>query len=183
MAAERDNTFPSTSIGRTQGAHVSRTSSFESLSAHPLLAPAAATALGSTVTPAESQPAPKYVPYTPRHRVPSTSTTTGTTLDPSTSFFPPQYHGAASKLHFMSLKAAAQDVDLKTSSVGWAILEKIVCEGAHSTEWNEIWNSITTGKVCRWHTALVVAVDKSQRHLYCYHLRTCLCMTRLRRNS
>ena len=140
MAAKRDGSFPATSIGRAQGANIPRTGSFEALSAHPLLASSPGAAADHV---------PKYVPYTPRHRVPSPFATTGTTLDSSVSLSPPQHHGAAaSKLQSMNLKAALRDMGLTASSVGWAMLEKILHEhSVHDAEWNEIWNTITTGKV------------------------------------
>jgi len=148
MTAKRNNAFPSTSIGRTQGTHILRTSSFEFLSAqaHPLLTPAAPIKSESTVA---DSPSPTYVPYTPRHRVPSPSVTTGATVDSSVTTSPQQHDEAATnKLHLMNLKAAAQDVGLGTSSLGWAMLEKIMYEGDRGgPEWAEIWNSITKGKV------------------------------------
>lgn len=55
--------------------------------------------------------------------------------------------GAARQLQLMNLKAAAQRVGLDAGSVGWAILEKLACEGDTTEDWAEIWNAVTKGKV------------------------------------
>lgn len=47
----------------------------------------------------------------------------------------------------MNLKAAAQHIGLDTTSVGWAMLEKLIHENNHSTEWNEIWHALSVDKV------------------------------------
>ena len=49
----------------------------------------------------------------------------------------------------MHLKAAAQNIGLDTSTVGWAILEKLVAYN-EGDDWNEIWGLITSGKVRRY---------------------------------
>jgi hypothetical protein len=152
MTSRRDHLFPATSIGRSPSpVGVPRTGSYESLSAHPLLSStpsyagvSADQANGSNTTP------PKYVPYTPRQRGIPSSATTGTTLQPSVVSVSPQHASggdAKSKLQLMSLKAAAQGAGLDTGSIGWAILERLV-EGEHGPEWAQIWEAITTEKVC-----------------------------------
>jgi hypothetical protein len=121
--------FPASSIGRTTGARLQTTQDV----AHPLLSP----------TP---DSAPKYVPYTPRQRGVSPATTTGTIIHPPS----PQHQqgNATSKLQLMHLKAAAQHVGLDSSTIGWAILERL--GGSHDSElevWNEIWHMVSSGKV------------------------------------
>src|ERR1700722_13127631 len=146
---KRDSSFPSTSIGRAQGAHIMQSTSFETLSAHPLLS-VGPPPPPPAPSPPDSQNVTKYVPYTPKHRAASPATsTTGMTIDSSLPASSPQHHGAATtKLQLMNLKAVAQNVGLDTTSVGWAMLEKIVYESDHGAEWTDIWASITTGKVC-----------------------------------
>ncbi|KAI0742030.1 hypothetical protein C8Q80DRAFT_1221824 [Daedaleopsis nitida] len=155
--ARRESLFPSGSIGRS-GATLQRTSSHESLTTHPLLTPPP----GSSSFPTSSSPAPsistpsaadtpspsqapRYVPYTPRHRgAPSPATTTpatGTTAHPT-----PPDRDAANRLQLMHLKAAAQKAGLDAASTGWVILEKFALEGERTTEWNELWNAVTEGK-------------------------------------
>lgn len=143
---ERNTLFPPGSVGRSSTqASLSRTSSHESLTAHPLLSPTLAVA----TSPASSDPtaAPRYVPYTPRQRVATTSTTTtGTTALSSPP--PHSFQGdATSKLQLMNLKAAAQKGGLDAASTGWAILEKLGTEGDHGPEWNRIWAALAVGKV------------------------------------
>ncbi|EAU84140.2 hypothetical protein CC1G_08681 [Coprinopsis cinerea okayama7 len=80
--------------------------------------------------------AAKYVPYTPRQRGTPAATTT-TTVHPTS---PGQTNiNATTKLQLMHLKAAAQNVGLDSSTIGWAILEKL----QEDDEWAEI---LTTGK-------------------------------------
>ena len=156
MTPKREGLFPQppSSIGRAQGAAVVRSSSFETLTTHPLLSPNSSTT-SLNAPPTESQTVissssavPRYVPYTPRQRVVTTSATTGTTLLPSVSVAPQQPQGGATtKLQFMNLKAAAQGLGLDTGSAGWAILEKLLGEGDASAELNDIWNVITKAKV------------------------------------
>ncbi|THH06133.1 hypothetical protein EW146_g9708 [Bondarzewia mesenterica] len=154
MAGKRDMLFPSGSISHAQGSQFQRPSSpspsltREPLTAHPLLSPTPSAVTVNT-TGLETQgvsSAPRYVPYTPRHR--TAAATTGTTLQPSVSVSPQQQQngGATSKLQLMNLKASAQSVGLDTGSVGWEILEKLVGEHDHTPEWNEIWTALTTGK-------------------------------------
>ncbi|KAH9839997.1 uncharacterized protein C8Q71DRAFT_703402 [Rhodofomes roseus] len=146
MSAKRDTLFPSGSIGRTPS--ISRTASHESLPTHPLLSPTPGSP--PTTTFAESASgAPRYVPYTPRHRVTPTSATTGTTMQPSMSAAGPQnasHSDATSKLQIMNLKAAAQRIGLDTASTGWAILERLSTETDHGPEWNEIWGALSFSK-------------------------------------
>ncbi len=157
MSIKRDALFPPGSIGRSQGRPLSRTGSYESLTAHPLLSPtvpgsssspaSSTTTLDTTATPA---PATRYVPYTPRQRGTPTAATTGTTIASSIQSSPHHqpFHGdATSKLQLMNLKAAAQKGGLDSASVGWAILEKLGTETDRGPEWNEIWGAISTGKV------------------------------------
>jgi hypothetical protein len=54
---------------------------------------------------------------------------------------------ARSKLQAMSLKAAAQAAGLDAGSVGWAILERLVGDGDHGTEWTSVWEALATEKV------------------------------------
>ncbi|KAL4064059.1 hypothetical protein V8B97DRAFT_2078625 [Scleroderma yunnanense] len=134
MSSRRDSLFPATSIGRSPVANIARTESRESLTAHPLLAPAS-----DSTTP----PSNKYVPYTPRQR----PATTGSPVLPTVSALPQQPQPCATgKLQLMNLKAAAQDMGLDAGSVGWAILEKLSYEGDTSEEWAEIWNAVTKDK-------------------------------------
>ncbi|KAJ3557990.1 hypothetical protein NM688_g1178 [Phlebia brevispora] len=155
---KRDSLFPPSSIGRAQGGLLPRTSSRESLTAHPLLSPTIPGSSASSVSSASSSsldsnatpmPATRYVPYTPRQRGGITTATTGTTMQSSIQASPQHhpFHGdATSKLQLMNLKAAAQKGGLDAASTGWAILEKLGTETDHGPEWNEIWNAISVGK-------------------------------------
>ncbi|KAJ7628718.1 hypothetical protein FB45DRAFT_43419 [Roridomyces roridus] len=140
--------FPATSIGRSQGAAAAS----ELLTAHPLLSPSPTTA-SFTTEPGQRSHSPNgnaprsYVPYTPRQRAtPTAATTTGMTTNPSVVAAASHQHqgGATSKLQLMNLKAAAQNVGLDTSSVGWAMLEKLVA--SEGGEWTEIWSALSNGK-------------------------------------
>ncbi|KAK0205608.1 hypothetical protein DFS33DRAFT_1502657 [Desarmillaria ectypa] len=134
MTTQRDHLFPATSIGRTQGRLLSRTPSNESLTAHPLLSPAA-------------DSPQRYVPYTPRQRLPTTTATTTANVLPSASSSSTQHQGdATSKLQLMNLKAAAQNIGLDTGTVGWAILEKLASETESAEEWIDVWSAVTNGK-------------------------------------
>ena len=160
-SGKRDTLFPPSSIGRAQGASLPRTSSRESLTAHPLLSPTLPGSSASSISSASTSsldtnatpvPATRYVPYTPRQRVPSAAITTGTTQQ-STVQAAPQHHSftgdATTKLQLMNLKAAAQKGGLDSASTGWAILEKLGTETDHGAEWNEIWQAISSGKASR----------------------------------
>ncbi|KAG6884291.1 hypothetical protein C0993_012436 [Termitomyces sp. T159_Od127] len=154
---DRDRLFPATSIGRTAGSRLQRVPSKELLSAHPLLSSSHSSS--SSVDNGSSQTTPRYLPYTPRQRVSPTAVTTGTTIHP-----PPLPHhqqgDATSKLQLVNLKAAAQNIGLDTGSLGWAILEKLVCESDHhDSEWTEIWSAITTGK-----STLLLPLEPSSGH-------------------
>lgn len=152
MALKRDNEFPATSIGRTGSARIQNVVS--GLEAHPLLSPRPASpahfdqgpVTGSSASANHSAP-PRYVPYTPRQRVTPTAATTGTTVHPPS----PQHQSgdATSKLQLMHLKAAAQEIGLDGGTLGWAMLERLVLGVEVSDEWSEIWNAITSSKVCR----------------------------------
>ncbi|KAK7041583.1 hypothetical protein VNI00_009170 [Paramarasmius palmivorus] len=180
-SSNRESNFPATSIGRSSGAKflsspshtLSRSPSNESLVTHPLLSPASSsTNVGGTAwdngfsastSPSTSGTSIGYVPYTPRHRPPSshlthTSTTTAST-SPSPSVFvtpatPNVSSGsggdASSKLQLMNLKSAAQGLGLDVGSVGWAIVERlvgiVVGEESEEDEWKEIWNALGSGK-------------------------------------
>ncbi|CAE6426175.1 unnamed protein product [Rhizoctonia solani] len=133
-----------------------RTLSHESLTTHPLLSPPP----GQLEQ--ETQTAPRYVPYTPRHRtqhsasVPATSTSPQPTISISNSTSNPSFQasasstGVTSRLQLQNLKAEAQAIGLSNESVGWAILERL-CSGApypesERTEWDEIWDLLTKGQ-------------------------------------
>lgn len=143
-----DSLSPPSSL---QGARIQRTPSHEILSAHPLLSPGPSPSSANFNTSPESSkvaPAPKYLPYTPRQRVPIGSATTGTTVHPSVSVSPQQHQGGAtSKLQLQNLKAAAQNVGLDAGSLGWAMLEALVGGHEHGPAWNEIWSVVAAGKV------------------------------------
>lgn len=150
MAPIREGLFPSISIGRTGSSQLQHVASHESLNAHPLLSPNPPSSLPSTQGPSPegSSSAPRYVPYTPRHRPPTSSATTGMTTQASMPVASHQHQqgGATSKLQLQNLKAAAQGIGLGSGTVGWAILEKLV-DGEIGPEWDEIWTIITTAKV------------------------------------
>ncbi len=147
MTTQRDHLFPATSIGRTQGHLLSRTPSNESLTAHPLLSPT-------------GDSPQRYVPYTPRQRLPTTTATTTTNVLPSASTSNTQHQGdATSKLQLMNLKAAAQNIGLDTGTVGWAILEKLASETESVEEWVDIWSAVTNGKV---RTVAVLAKSEAE---------------------
>lgn len=156
--SKRNSLHPAVSIARSHG-NLIRTSSHESLTAHPLLSPtlpgSSSSSVSSTSTTAvEAHPtqaaATRYVPYTPRQRAQPTSTATGLTIQ-STVQASPQPHSsqgdATTKLQLMNLKAAAQKGGLDSASTGWALLEKLGTETDHSAEWNAIWDAISVGKV------------------------------------
>ncbi|KAJ8694979.1 hypothetical protein PTI98_007609 [Pleurotus ostreatus] len=138
LTGSRESLFPATSITR-----LPRTPSHESLTAHPLLAPSSPQDPGAT--PTISSP---YVPYTPRQRVSPSSTATNATVHQSVTASPPhQFQGdATSRLQLMNLKAATQNIGLDSTSIGWAMLDKLVTEGDQGAEWTEIWNALTVGK-------------------------------------
>ena len=86
------------------------------------------------------------MPYTPRQCITVTAATTGMTVHPLS---PQQHQGyATSKLQLMHLKAAVQGLSVDSGTLGWSILEKLVVDVETSEEWTEVWNVITTGKVC-----------------------------------
>ncbi|KAJ7026588.1 hypothetical protein C8F04DRAFT_107931 [Mycena alexandri] len=139
--------FPAVSIGRSQG----HSTSSELLTAHPLLSPTPSTPNSPDYSQRSHSPsgnAPKYVPYTSTRQrsTPTAATTTGMTTHPSVVAAASHHHQgeATSKLQLMNLKAAAQNVGLDTSSVGWAILEKLVA--TVGGEWTDIWTALSVGK-------------------------------------
>ncbi|KAF8584031.1 hypothetical protein K439DRAFT_1653309 [Ramaria rubella] len=151
MSPSRDGLFPSASIGRSGSPQLQRIASHESLNAHPLLSPSSPSPSASNhghAPDASASAAPRYVPYTPRHRPPTSSATTGMTTQPSMPVAASHQHlqgGATSKLQQQNLKAAAQGIGLGSGTVGWAILEKLV-DGETGVEWDEIWSAISTAK-------------------------------------
>lgn len=147
MTTRREAHFHAVSIGRVQGASIARISSRDNLATHPLLSSSPSTLSPSPTPEAQSSSIPKYVPYTPRQRLPTTSTTAQPPVSVS-----PQHQltgGATSKLQLMNLKAAAQDIGLDAACLGWVMLEKLSQDG-ETEEWAEIWGAITKGKV-RFH--------------------------------
>lgn len=139
------------SLGRVQTAKLAReaNASQESLASHPLLSPPPSSAAStptlqtsSTETSANGRPtSPKYVPYTPRHRV-STSQVTAQSSPPSLGVG----GGVTPQLQLQNLKAAAQNAQLTSGSIGWAICEKLFQEG-EAPEWEDIWTAVITNKV------------------------------------
>ena len=171
----RDSLFPATSIGRSHGQRIQRSASpspslREPLATHPLLSPSPSSNLPpATTSPLESTPSQypsptRYVPYIPKHRV-SSIATTGTTNHSPLSVSTQPHGDATSKLQVMNLKAAAQNIGLDGSSVGWAILEKFISETDHSPEWNEIWHALSTDKVSRLGIRLGFALTSPQATL------------------
>ncbi|KZV98757.1 hypothetical protein EXIGLDRAFT_727083 [Exidia glandulosa HHB12029] len=136
----KDHLFPATSLGRSGGLKITRDTSRESLIAHPLLSPSSPTS-ASPPAPAGASDSPRYVPYTPRQRQP-TSTSTPATTAPVTAT---PLGGATGKLQQQNMKAVAQSLGLATDSVGWAILQKLV-DGENGSEWDEIWHTLEAGK-------------------------------------
>ncbi|KAG1806017.1 hypothetical protein EV424DRAFT_1428717 [Suillus variegatus] len=153
MTTRREAHFHAVSIGRVQGASIARISSRDNLATHPLLSSSPSTLSPSPTPEAQSSSIPKYVPYTPRQRLPTTSTTAQPPVSVS-----PQHQltgGATSKLQLMNLKAAAQDIGLDAACLGWVMLEKLSQDG-ETEEWAEIWGAITKGKA-----SLLLPLEKS----------------------
>ncbi|KAG1730216.1 hypothetical protein EDB19DRAFT_2011974 [Suillus lakei] len=156
MTTRREGHFPATSIGRVQGAAIARTGSRDNLTTHPLLSSSPSSLSPSPAPETQSSSTPKYVPYTPRQRLPTTSTTAQPPVSVS-----PQHQptgGATSKLQLMNLKAAAQGIGLDTACLGWAMLEKLSQDG-ETEEWAEIWGAITKGKA-----SLLLPLEQSSSH-------------------
>lgn len=138
------------SLGRIQGRSLTRDNSIshDSLSSHPLLSPLDSLSSNATPSPNTASSAnttsvpPKYVPYTPRHRVTTSSVTIAPQAPPSLSTTGP----ATPQLQIQNLKAAAQNAQLSLGSIGWAICEKLYAEG-EGAEWEELWNAIANNKV------------------------------------
>ncbi|KAG8951871.1 hypothetical protein FRC04_005563 [Tulasnella sp. 424] len=157
---KKDSSFPIASLGRSIGARLQGSS--DSLS-HPLLS--SSSQPSATLQPAQQQQqhnrkgsdqiqdplnlgaAPKYVPYTPRHRPPPSSPTTSTSVQTSVTTTHGPLGGATGKLQIQNMKAAAQGLGLGNFSIGAAMLEHFV-EGELG-KWTEAWNLITTGKASR----------------------------------
>jgi len=151
MSTRKEPIFIS-SLGRAQGQKLTRegNASQESLASHPLLSPPPVPVTNVTSSPSpvtdnttSSGNSPKYVPYTPRHRV-STSQVTAQSSPPSLGGI--TGGGATPQLQLQNLKAAAQNAQLTAGSVGWAICEKLFQEG-ESSEWEDIWTAVVTNKV------------------------------------
>lgn len=137
------------SLGRMQGAML-MASSNDPLTTHPLLSPPPSSSdtfpPSSHGTGAAPSP-PRYVPYTPRQR-PITTTTSATISSSMATVSPSSIHGGATgKLQLQSLKAAVQTMGLDNSSVGWVILEKLVSGEVEGPEWDAIWNAIANCQV------------------------------------
>ncbi|CAE6454953.1 unnamed protein product [Rhizoctonia solani] len=156
MSNRQDSNLSTTSLGRVGGSKMQRTPSHESLTAHPLLSPP----LGQLEQ--DAQPAPRYVPYTPRHRaqhsasVPATSTSPQPTISITNSTSNPSFQASASssgvtgRLQLQNLKAEAQAIGLGNESLGWAILERLCSSVPYPenerSEWDEIWDLLTKGQ-------------------------------------
>jgi hypothetical protein len=158
MSGTRKDAPLVSSLGRVQGTEISRTNSRESLTSHPLLSPppgavssanavtATSDTKASTLKPPDSPTntnSPKYVPYTPRHRV----STSQVTAQFSPASLGTTGGGATPQLQLQNLKSAAQNALLNSNSVGWAICEKLYQEG-ESSEWEDIWSAVIQNKVC-----------------------------------
>lgn len=177
LMSKHDSFPPRTaaSRGRVNLQRTNLNSSQEPLSAHPLLSPSVPQHAESNV-PAQTLTPPRYVPYTPRQQrvIPTTTSPASTAQVLSAVSASPQSQGATGKLQLVNLKAAAQGLGLDTSSIGWAILERLVGSGIadEGEEWAEIWNAVTTGKVrlsvfyrpSRFHLSTDV-----HRRLFCSH--------------
>ncbi|QRW17131.1 hypothetical protein RhiXN_05133 [Rhizoctonia solani] len=156
MPNKQDSNLSTISLGQTGSAKMQRTPSHESLTAHPLLSPP------PSQLEQDTQPTPRYVPYTPRHRtqhsssVPATSTSPQPTISISNSTSNPSFQasagsfGVTGRLQLQNLKAEAQAIGLGNESVGWAILERL-CSSvpypeSERPEWDEIWDLLTKGQ-------------------------------------
>lgn len=156
MFNKQDSNLSPVSVGRASGAQMQRTPSHESLTTHPLLSPS------PSQLEHETQPATRYVPYTPRHRtqpsasVPATSVSPQPTISISNSTSNPSFQASASsagvtgRLQLQNLKAEAQAIGLGNDSVGWAILERLCSTvpfpDTERAEWDEIWDLLTKGQ-------------------------------------
>ena len=165
MTTRKVPPFVASSLGRAQGQQLRRDNnpSYESLTSHPLLSPPPTSTTSGTSSPADinslnvpamivssPQPSlgsptesssPKYVPYTPRHRV-STSQVTAQPSPPTVG----AAGGVTPQLQLQNLRAAAQDAQLTAGSVGWAICEKLYQEG-EGAEWEDVWSAVTSNRV------------------------------------
>ncbi|KAF8739059.1 VPS9 domain, partial [Rhizoctonia solani] len=156
MPNKQDSNLSTISLGQTGSAKMQRTPSHESLTAHPLLSPP------PSQLEQDTQPTPRYVPYTPRHRtqhsssVPATSTSPQPTISISNSTSNPSFQasagsfGVTGRLQLQNLKAEAQAIGLGNESVGWAILERLCSSVPYPEnerpEWDEIWDLLTKGQ-------------------------------------
>lgn len=168
MSKSKDSLSPSGPIDKAAG-QMHRTPSRESLNAHPLLANAPTLQPANSSSSLKAETTPKYVPYTPRHRPPTSSATTGTSNQPASSLptHQPGHGNATTMLHMQNMKATSQSIGIGSGTVGWAILEKL-SDAESGAEWDDVWSVLITLKVC-YSTMLYesVFIDCS---LYCYYL-------------
>lgn len=145
------------SLGRVQGRTLTRDSNTtrDPLTSHPLLSPPP-TVVTPSPAPDQAKPSsetaanesPKYVPYTPRHRVSTSQVTSQASAVTAQSSSPPSLStagGATPQLQLQNLKAACANAQLSTGSIGWAICEKLYQEG-ESPEWEDIWSAVINNK-------------------------------------
>lgn len=140
--------FPSPSLGRTGGSRLRAQNDPLLSSASPRSSLDSSTGSDLKVISSSSvgTSPPRYVPYTPRHRLLSSTTTLST--NPAVSMSSPQIPGGATeKLQMQNMKAAAQAIGLTNGTLGWAILDKLagMSEGS---DWEDLWKTITKEKVC-----------------------------------
>jgi hypothetical protein len=165
MATQKDAPYtPTTSLSRTGGRKLvaGNNASHDSLTSHPLLSPpptivsTAAQAqdakTSESPTTVNTSSSPKYVPYTPRHRVSTSQVTSQASSITASSTSPPIVSigtggGATPQLLLQNLKAAAQNAHLTVGSIGWAICEKLYSEG-ENPEWEDLWSAVINNKVC-----------------------------------
>ncbi|KAF8308319.1 hypothetical protein DL93DRAFT_2231696 [Clavulina sp. PMI_390] len=133
------------------------------LTSHPLLSPPASSADATHLNPLGAAPStpPRYVPYTPRQRPAATPTITAalSASVPMASSLSSSQHtsgGATGKLQLQSLKASAQTMGLDNNSVGWVMLEKLVSSDLDGSDWDAIWQVLSTGQV-----ALLLPTEKA----------------------
>jgi hypothetical protein len=161
MATRKDAPYtPTTSLSRTGGRKLTAVdnASHELLMSHPLLSPPPAVVTtaaqaqdaktSESPTTVNTSASPKYVPYTPRHRVTTSQVTSqASSFTASSSSLPIGTGGGATpQLQLQNLKAAAQNAHLAVGSVGWAICEKLYNEG-ENPEWEDLWSAVINNKV------------------------------------
>jgi hypothetical protein len=165
----RESLVLSNSLGPTHGPQFQSADSTLT-AAHPLLSP-----------PLSNAPAQKYVPYVPRHRSPSTFTSTVNSSAASPSHQADGTTTATTSLQLMNLKAAAQSLGVEYGSVGWAMLEHLVTSDGDG-DLDEVWSALTTGQV-RSTQILIDPPDESDLRLrYSCPLNKHMQMSTLTRN-